>query len=145
MMYKFMHPKQTKYLCKLCFCVGACKIKFVNGSHAGDYGFIPLQPLGRLTNNTGSSREGDNNYADLHNKLVNIETPNCAGLQFKIPTDLNIPLWEELLQGDRDHQLIYFLKYGFTLDMPYSPAFEPNTVITNHSTAKQYPACIQEY
>ena len=29
--------------------------------------------------------------------------------------------------------------------MPYSPAFEPNTVITNHSTAKQYLACIKEY
>ena len=62
-----------------------------------------------------------------------------------IMTDLNIPLWEELLEGDRNHQLIFFLKYGFPLDMPYLPAIEPNTVITNHSTAKQHPACIQEY
>ena len=127
-------PLQTEQKsASMCLC--ACKFKFVIGTHAGDYGFIPLQPFGRLTNNTCPSHDSDNNYVDLHNKLVNIETPNCAGSQFKIPTDLNIPLWEELLEVDRGHQLIYFLKYGFPLDMPYSPAFEPNTVITNHSTA----------
>ena len=35
----------------LCLCVGACKFKSVNGSHAGDYDFVPLQPLGRFRNN----------------------------------------------------------------------------------------------
>ena len=29
--------------------------------------------------------------------------------------------------------------------MPYSPAFEPNISVANHSTAKQFPASIQEY
>ena len=29
--------------------------------------------------------------------------------------------------------------------MPYLPAFKPNTIVSNHSTAKQFPACIQDY
>ena len=87
----------------LCLCIGTCIFKSVNGSHAGDYGFIPLQPLGRFRNNSNPSQVGDNNYVHLHNRLVNRETPNCAGPQFQIQTDLNIPLWEELLEGDKDH------------------------------------------
>ena len=76
----------------LCLCIGPCKFKSVNGSHAGDYGFEPIQPLGRFRNNLNPSQGGDNNYIDLHNRLVNSKTTNCAGPQFKIQTDLNIPL-----------------------------------------------------
>ena len=96
-------------------------------------------------NKPNPSQVSEYSYIHLHNRLLDRETPNCAGPQIKIQTNLNIPLWEELLEGDRDHQLIYFLKYGFPLDMPYSPAFEPNTSVSNHSTAKQFPASIQEY
>ena len=66
-----------------CLCVGACKFKFVNGSRAGDYGFIPLQPLGRLTTNTCPSHDGNKNYVELHNKLVNIETPIVMALNLR--------------------------------------------------------------
>ena len=129
----------------LCLCIGKCRFKSINGSHAGDYDFIPLQPLGRFRNHPNPSQANDNNYITLHNRLINRETPNCAGPQLQIQTDLNIPFWEELLKEDMDHQLIYFLKYGFPLDMPYSPAFEPNTIVSNHSTAKQFPTSIQVY
>ena len=128
-----------------CSCLGKCRFQITNGSHAGDYGFIPLQPLGRFTDNPNPNHIGDNSYISLHNRLSDRKNPNCSGPQIRIKTDLNIPLWEELLKGDRDHQLIYFLKYGFPLDMPYSPAFEPNVTVSNHSTAKQFPASIQDY
>ena len=78
----------------LCLCTGKCRFNYINGLHAGNYGFIPLQPLGRFRNNSNPSQVGDNNYVHLHNRLVNRETPNCAGPQFKIQTDLNIHLLE---------------------------------------------------
>ena len=114
-------------------------------TYSGDYGFIPLQLLGKLSEKV-KSNEGENaNYLDMHTKLINSGSPNCAGSQCRILTDLNIPLWEDLLTGYRDHQLIYFLKYGFPLGMLQLPAFESNTTVLNHSTAKQYPASIKPY
>ena len=82
---------------------------------------------------------------DLHKLLCHTGIPNWIDSQFEIPTDLNIPLWEKLLHGNRDHQLIYFLKYGFPLDVPLIPKIDPNTVISNHSTAIQHLACIAKY
>ena len=84
-------------------------------------------------------------YVDLHKQFSYSRIPNCVGSQYSIPTDLNIPLWEELLKGNRDHQLISFLKYGFTLDIFQSSEFEPNMVVTNHSTAIQHQASISKY
>ena len=52
-----------------CLCIGKCRFKSTNGSHAGDYGFIPLQPLGRFSNNSSPSQVGDNSYIHLHNRL----------------------------------------------------------------------------
>ena len=46
----------------LCLCIEKCRFKSINGSHAGDYGSIPLQPLGRFSNNSNPSQVSDNNY-----------------------------------------------------------------------------------
>ena len=56
-------------------------------------------------------------YVDLHKLLNHQGIPNCIESQFQIPTESNIPLWEKLLHRNRDHQLIYFLKYGFPFDV----------------------------
>ena len=38
----------TKSRHKLCQCTGVCNFEKINGSSSGDYGFVPLQPLGKL-------------------------------------------------------------------------------------------------
>lgn len=70
-------------------------------------------------------------YGDLHKQLVRTHIPNRVGCQYDIPTDMNIPILHKVLKRNKEHQLIYFLKYGFPLDIPQSPEFEPNTVVTN--------------
>ena len=127
-----------------CKCIGQCKFDNVNGSNPGDYGFIPLQPLGRIKQK-GTSLGLKMGYVGLHKLLSQSCIPNCIGSQFEIPTDMNIPIWDRELKGNRDHQLIYLLKYGFPLDIPQSSEFEPNPVVTNHSTATQHPASISNY
>ena len=127
-----------------CPCKSQCKYDSTNGMNFGDYGFIPLQPIGKIIDK-GFNIGLKMGYVDLHKLLIHKGIPNCIDSQILIPTDLNIPLWEKLLHGNRDHQLIYFLKYGFPLDVPQSPKFEPNTVVTNHSTALQHPECISKY
>ena len=80
----------------------------------------------------------------MNQLLCHTGVPNCIGKQ--IPqSDLNIPLWEQALHNNRDHELIYFLKYGFPLDISSSSEFVPNTIITNHQSALQHPECISKY
>ena len=130
-------------VCKSCGPV-KCPFDSTNGSTSSDYGFIPLQPLCRLFDN-GSNHGLSMGYLGMHQLLCEFDTPNCISHQLRIPTDLNIPLWDSILNGHRDHQLIIFLKYGFPLDFSQSLEFEPQTVIANHSSTIQHPACIQNY
>ena len=58
-----------------CSCLGKCRFQITNGSHAGDYGFIPLQPLGRFTDNPNPNHIGDNSYISLHNRLSDRKNP----------------------------------------------------------------------
>ena len=73
-------------------------------------------------------------YVDMHQLLCHTGVLNCIGQQIPIQSDLNIPLWEQALHDSRDHQLIYFIKYGFPLDILFLSEFKPNAVITNHQS-----------
>ena len=130
-------------ICTTC-ATANCAFACTNGSNSNDYGFIPLQPLRRLVDH-GFNHNLNMGYLGMHELLCKSVTQNCISPQIRIPTDLNIPLWESLLQGNRDHQLIFFLKYGFPLDLSQSLEFEPQTFITNHSSALQHSECIQNY
>ena len=83
-------------------CVSNCSFVCTNGSNSNDYGLIPLQPHRRLVDH-GYNHSLDMGYLGMHELLCKSGIPNCIGPQLKIPTDLNIPLWESLLQGNRDH------------------------------------------
>ena len=82
-------------------------VNLINGSSSGDYGLIHLQPLGGLTNK-GIKTGLKMGCVDLHKLLSHRGIPNCVDSQFEVPSDLNIPLWEHLLPGNKNHQLIYF-------------------------------------
>ena len=83
-----------------CYCtVNGCEYDRVNGSNLCDYGFIPLQPLGRFKS-ISSSCSLNLDYIGMHQLLCQEGKPNCTHSQL-------------VLCGFRDHQLIYFLKYGF--------------------------------
>ena len=127
-----------------CTCTGACSYDKTNGSSSDDYGFIPLTPLGKFKQ--GPSQNGSKlGYVALHQLLSNSGVPNCVDRQIPIQSDLNVSLWDKLLENNRDHQLIYFIKYGFPLDISRSSEFEPQTVITNHSSATQYSQSVSKY
>ena len=120
----------TKSRHQLCQCIGVDNFEKVNGSSSGDFGFIPLQPLGKIIDK-GCNLGLNIGYVVLHKQFGHSHISNCVGSQYSIPTDLNIALWEELLTGNRDHQLISFIKYGFPLDISQSSELEPNLVVTN--------------
>lgn len=111
-----------------------CIFDSTNGMNSKHYRFIPLQLLNRFSDgaNQGLTME----YLGMHQLLCGSDT------QLSIPTDLNIPLWESLYNGHRDHQLIFLGKYGFPQVLSQSLVYVPQTVITNHCSAIQHPGCI---
>ena len=90
----------TKLPHKLCQCTGVCYFEKVNGSSSGDYGFVPLQPSGKIIDK-GSNLGLNMGYVDLHNHFGHSRIPNCVGSQYSIPTDLNIALWERTFKREQ--------------------------------------------
>ena len=84
-------------------------------------------------------------YVGLHSLLADSRTPNCIGSQLVVPSGLNLPLWEYHLKDYWDHQLIFYLKYGFPIVLQTQQAFQPQGTITNHSSAVQHPLSVQHY
>lgn len=76
---------------------------------------------------------------------ANFLTPNCIDHQLRVPSGFNIELWEHYLSDNWDQQLIFFIKYGFLIDIQAQQAFQPCTVTFNHASARAYPQAVHKY
>jgi hypothetical protein len=61
-----------------------------------------------------------------------------------VASHLNIKLFGELLQGFHDTQILDLIQYGFPLDLDKS-SFIPDLAVTNHGSALQFPAAVDNY
>jgi hypothetical protein len=61
-----------------------------------------------------------------------------------VASHINIKLLGELSQGFHDTQILDLIQYGFPLDLDKS-SFLPNLAITNHGSALQFPAEVNNY
>jgi hypothetical protein len=61
-----------------------------------------------------------------------------------VASHINIKLFGELLQGFHDPQILDLIQYGFPLDLD-KPSFIPNLAVTNHGSAIQFPAEVDNY
>ena len=67
------------------------------------------------------------------------EGPNCLNSQLQIPTGLNVGLGKKLLTHYWHHQLLFYIKYEFPMDIVMgSDIFQPQPSITNHTSAENY-------
>ena len=72
--------------------------------------------------------------------------PNFMVAKIPIPSALNIPAWEQLIQetGYQDNLIAGFLKYGFPINYQgHFPAQDGNH--RNHTSATQYPEAIRSF
>jgi hypothetical protein len=61
-----------------------------------------------------------------------------------IASHINVDLFRELVQGFHDQQIFDLIKYGFPLDLDKS-SFIQNLALTNHGSALQFPAAVDNY
>jgi hypothetical protein len=70
--------------------------------------------------------------------------PNFISKTVPLASHINIKLFGELLQGFYDTQIIDLIQYGFPLDLDKS-SFIPNLAVTDHGSALQFPAAVDNY
>jgi hypothetical protein len=68
-------------------------------------------------------------------------SPNFISKIAPIASHINVDLFRELGQGFHDQQIFDLIKYGFPLDLDKS-SFIPNSAVTNHGLALQFPAAV---
>jgi hypothetical protein len=61
-----------------------------------------------------------------------------------VASHINIKVFGKLHQGFHDPQVFDLIQYGFPLDLDKS-SFIPNLAVTNHSSAIQFPAEVDNY
>ena len=63
--------------------------------------------------------------------------------QIQIKSQLNPDIWDKLLEGYWDQQLLHLIRYGFPLDFDRNSKLGKNT--KNHKSALMFPQDVEEY
>ena len=76
--------------------------------------------------------------------IASTDLPNYAHARIQLTSGLNLQEWEKELAHYPDRMLLEYLKFGFPLSLS-EPELLNNTSITNHHSALQYPAAVDDY
>ena len=80
------------------------------------------------------------------NKLVRQSNKfNFEGCQIEVPSPWNIPLFEELLQGYHDQEIIKFLRYGWPVELKHISQQASTDIPQNQRGARSNPVQISDY
>jgi hypothetical protein len=126
----------------LCIYIKNLFISFIHST----LGFIPLAQL-PFSSNHG---EGEGHLVNITSNIFSYTStfyqgiPNFISKLFPVASHINLKLFGELLQGFYDTQILDLIQYGFPLDLDKS-SFLPNLAVSNHGSALQFPAEVNNY
>ena len=92
-----------------------------------------------LNSNPNSSK-----FVDLAHEVIDKGYPNVWGAKIPLETRWNLTLFEGLLNGYHDVEVIQFLKYGWPVSRPPNWA-EPEPTYLNHGGATKHPQEMCKY
>ena len=81
---------------------------------------------------------------DLCEEVMSKGYPNAWGAQIPIYSPWNLEVFEQLLEGYEDTELIMWLKFGWPISRPPN-INDPTPTFRNHGTAEKYPEFIEKY
>ena len=76
-------------------------------------------------------------------KLHKDGRPNFSGLQIPVKSKLNSNKFFKYLKNYWDWQILFFVKFGFSLDIKPEAKFEQDMV--NHPSANNFPTHVDHY
>ena len=80
----------------------------------------------------------------LAHKVTTSGLPNKEGCRIPLNTNWNLLVFQELLEGYHDLEVLQWLKYGFSISRDDS-APDPTPASSNHLGATLYPQVIDKY
>ena len=81
---------------------------------------------------------------NIASTIASTGLPNYPHARIPLTSGLNIQEWEKQLADYPDRMLLEYLKFGFPLSLSQLELLN-NTSITNHHSALQYPAAVDDY
>ena len=106
------------------------------------YGFIPLSdPV--LPVHYDCQQNLGYSVVELHSKVKAHKSPNFIGARIPVPSQLNIPVWKDLLSEYWDQQLLQFLEFGFPVGFNRDCPLSCDGV--NHKSATEFPSDVNAY
>jgi hypothetical protein len=113
------------------------------GSLHNTFGYFNHSPLVVSANVPNSSISANIlDYVDFNKKFSG--APNFIAKLAPVASHINVQKFRELGQGFHDQQIFDLIQYGFPLDLD-KPNFIPNSAVTNHGSALQFPAAVEKY
>jgi len=109
-------------------------------------GGVPLDRKERLLTQPRVSPEFKLRYpldANLYELVVRSNAPNYRGARVRVPSALNLPLWDRVLEGFHDKDLPSFLRYGFPIG--FEGDEPPIRMRQNHESATNFPDAVKAY
>lgn len=82
-------------------------------------------------------------FADIYQKVIAYNLPNCLGAKVPVRSALRIKKWVMLLQQYHDNELCHFLAYGWPIG--YYASTPPESVLKNHPSAVEYPDHVNHF
>ena len=86
----------------------------------------------------------DARFVKMCNETQGNVYPNAWGGKIRVYSNLNIQLWESLLQGYHDHEVVEWLKYGWPISRPPNWP-DPQPTLINHGGAMRHPTAMEKY
>ena len=136
---KFLNVTGKKRLEELLCCKGDTNINIFNQWCAQsdfDFGFVPLSDLIMPPVKDLSVDCVIEPFA-LHKHIKDSGQLNFCGCRIPVTSQFNLQVWQEMLEGYWDAQLIHLLAFGFPLD--YNRNYSLCSDRNNHASAVQYP------
>lgn len=82
-------------------------------------------------------------FCQLHSDILSFHLPNFIGARKTVQSGLNLDRWEQLLRGNHDNEICYYLRYGWPVG--YHSATIPQSITPNHPSATSHPTHIEEF
>jgi hypothetical protein len=136
---KFKYVNNIVNNCSVCSYLSASSIHNIHHS----FGFLNLTPLTISSNIQGAPIAPTfANYLSVQNLFNGF--PNFISKIAPIASHINVNLFRELARGFHDQQIFDLITYGFPLDLD-KPNFIPNSAVTNHGSAFNFPSEVDNY
>jgi hypothetical protein len=107
------------------------------------FGFVPHSPLISSKNVPFKPiTPSINSFVSFATNFTG--TPNFLAKLAAKASHINVNLFRALGQGFHDQQIFDLIQYGFPLDLD-KPNFIPNSAVSNHGSALQFPTEVENY